>query len=74
MKYTKREQRAMAEKFVPKYIKKEDVKIGFRFYLRADDCGGNCGLKWLTLNMTGASMKICPWYGMSFTKILSCGR
>ena len=40
MKYTKREQRAMAEKFVPKYIKKEDVKIGFRFYLRADDCGG----------------------------------
>lgn len=36
MKQTKREQRAMVEKFALKHIKKEDIKIGFRFYLRAD--------------------------------------
>ena len=39
MKFTKREQRAMAESYKPKYISKEDVKVGFRFYLRKDDCG-----------------------------------
>jgi hypothetical protein len=30
----------MVEKFASNHIKKEDIKIGFRFYLRADDCGG----------------------------------
>ena len=40
MKYTKRERRAMAEKRAPKVIRKEDIQVGFRFYLRADDCGG----------------------------------
>ena len=39
MKYTKREQRAMAAQFAPKVIRDEDIQIGFRFYLRADDCG-----------------------------------
>ena len=40
MKLTKREQRAIAERNVPKRIAKEDIKVGFRFYLRKDDCGG----------------------------------
>ena len=40
MKLTKREQRAIAERNVPKRITKEDIKVGFRFYLRKDDCGG----------------------------------
>ena len=40
MKLTKREQRAIAEQNVPKCITKEDIKVGFRFYLRKDDCGG----------------------------------
>ncbi len=40
MKPTKREQRAIAERNVPKRITKEDIKVGFRFYLRKDDCGG----------------------------------
>ena len=40
MKLTKREQRAIAERNVPKRITKEDIKPGFRFYLRKDDCGG----------------------------------
>lgn len=40
MKYTKREQRAMAEKQAPKVIHKEDIQVGFRFYLHANDCGG----------------------------------
>ena len=40
MKFTKREQRAIAEQNVPKRITKEDIKVGFRFYLRKDDCGG----------------------------------
>lgn len=40
MKLTKREQRAIAERNVPKHITKEDIKVGFRFYLRKDDCGG----------------------------------
>ena len=40
MKLTKREQRAIAEQKVPKRIAKEDIKVGFRFYLRKDDCGG----------------------------------
>ena len=40
MKYTKREQRAMAAQYISKKIRSEDVKEGFRFYLRADDSGG----------------------------------
>ena len=40
MKVTKRMQRAIAEQNAPKRITKEDVKVGFRFYLRKDDCGG----------------------------------
>lgn len=40
MKLTKREQRAITEKNVPKRITREDIKVGFRFYLRKDDCGG----------------------------------
>ena len=40
MKLTKREQRVIAEQNVPKRITKEDIKVGFRFYLRKDDCGG----------------------------------
>lgn len=40
MKLTKREQRAITERNVPKRITKEDIKVGFRFYLRKDDCGG----------------------------------
>ena len=40
MKYTKREQREMAAKYTPKTIRFEDIKEGFRFYLRADDNGG----------------------------------
>ena len=40
MKYTKREQREMAAKHTPKIIRFEDIKEGFRFYLRADDNGG----------------------------------
>lgn len=40
MKLTKREQRAIAERNIPKRITKEDIKVGFRFYLRKDDCGG----------------------------------
>lgn len=42
MKYTKREQRAMAEQYANSHkpLTKEDIKVGFRFYLRADDCGG----------------------------------
>ena len=40
MKLTKREQRAIAERNVPKRVTKEDIKVGFRFYLRKDDYGG----------------------------------
>ena len=42
MKYTKREQRAMAEQYANSHkpLTKEDIKVGFRFYLRVDDCGG----------------------------------
>ena len=40
MKYTKREQRAMAAQYISKKICSEDIKEGFRFYLRADDNGG----------------------------------
>lgn len=39
MKYTKREQRVMAAKYAPKVICDEDIQVGFRFYLRTDDCG-----------------------------------
>ena len=67
MKFTKREQRAIAENYKPKHISKEDVK----FIFRKDDCG-NCGLKWLTLRLA-LPRKICRLWNEYYEKFLSCG-